>query len=279
MDEQRTYRRTSETAPRPPEWDRPVTRFWLEALLGVLAVGLAYAAVTMPGSGSLLGTIGVFLLPLSALLGLAALVGPRARRRPGTLVAARSPGGFLRLEADPSVARLAFAAFLAAGLTGPFLAVDVLLQGANPVLPPPWLTMPMFVATLVGLPMAWELGRGRLRAAEMTLMPETFAVDAVMTTRTVMWSRIRSIEPVPGRGARVTVSSSAPIDRKRRGSTGRGRATTVVEDPQLTETFSLAAYPGDPAVLLSILHALADSPDAATRLLAESDPAGTAVDL
>lgn len=279
MIEQRTYRRTSDPAPRPPEWDRPITRFWPEALLAILTGGLAYAAVTVPRSGTLLATIGLFLFPLAALFGLAALVGPRSRRRPGTLVAARSPDGHLTAQADPSVARLAFAALLAAGLAGPFLAVDVLLQGGEAVLPPVWLTIPLFLATFIGLPLAWEVGRGRVRGAELTITPETFVVDSLMTTRTVMWSRVRSIEPLPGAGAKVLVRSSAPIDRQRRGSTGRGRATTFVEDPQLAERFSLGAYPGDPAVLLAVLRALAGSPDAAGQLLTSPDPGGVAVDL
>ncbi|MGO1174286.1 MAG: hypothetical protein ACTMKU_08285, partial [Actinomycetaceae bacterium] len=252
MNEQRTHRRTAEPAPRPPEWDRPPTRFWPEALLVLLALGLAVVAFTTPTSGSVLALVGALLLPIGPLLGLAALVGPRSRRRPGTLVAARSAHGFLTVTADPSISRLSLAALLAAGLAGPFFAVDALLLRGDAVLPPVWLTIPLFLATFVGLPLAYEIGRGRVRAPELTITPDTFVVDSVMTTRTVIWGRVQAIEPLPGSGARVLVRSSAPIDRERRGSTGRGRATTVVEDPQLTETFSLGAYPGDPAVLLAV---------------------------
>lgn len=278
MTDPRTYRRATDPAPRPVEWDRPL-RYWPEALLLLLTIGLTVTAFTLRTSGSAFALIGTFLLPLGPFLGIAALVLPRGRRRPGTLVAGRSDEGHLVLRADPSVARYTLAALLAAGFAGPCFAVDTLLAGADAVLPPVWLTLLMFVATLAGLPAAWELGRGRIRGAEMTMTPGTLVVDSLTTTRTVMWPRIRQVEPLPGPGARVRVHSSAPIDRERRGSTGRGRATTVVEVPQLTETFSLGAYAGDPAVLLAILRALGSSQDAATRILAEPDPAAVAVDL
>jgi hypothetical protein len=66
-----------------------------------------------------------------------------------------------------------------------------------------------------------------------------------------------------------------------RAPAGRGGAgvTQVEEAPQLTETFALGSYGGDPAILLAVLRAIAKDPTAAGRALAAEDPGQAVADL
>ena len=285
MGAERSSWRSTPAAPRPEQWGGPGRVHWPEAVCAVVALALVAVVLVMPTNGTAFAVLGTVLLVLGPLLGLAAIVVPRLTRRPGTLVAFVEDGegadGPRRLEllAAPWTQRLAMAGLLTAGFAGPAFAVDALLAGPDAAYPPIAITLLLFTITLLTLPGAWELGKGRVRTATMTLSAKTLTVDVLTTTRTVRWDRVRQLEPLPGAGARVSIRSASPIERTRRGSSGRGKVTQVEEVPQLTETFALGAYGGDPAVLLAILRAVAKDPEVMRRVLTSDDPGQAAADL
>lgn len=301
VSDERIYWRSSTAAPRPEQWGGLLRAHWPELTFVVLAIACVVHGIVTPGNGTPFALLGAVLLVLGPVLGLAAIVVPRLARKKGTLVAfvegdddqgadrdgtggpvdAAAPTRSRTLELLPSVwtRRLAMAGLLAAGFAGPAYAVDALLAGPDATYPPIATTLVLFTITLLALPGAWELGKGRVRTATMTLSAKTLTVDVLTTTRTVRWDRVRQLEPLPGAGARVSIRSASPIERTRRGSSGRGRVTQVEETPQLSETFALGAYGGDPAVLLAILRAVAKDPTAAGRALAAEDPGQAVADL
>jgi hypothetical protein len=293
VSDERIYWRSTTAAPRPEQWDGVLRAHWPELTFVVLAIACVVHGIVTPGNGTV--------LVLGPLFGLAAIVVPRLARTRGTLVAfveggeeadaapdgargpagAAAPTGPRTLELLPSawMQRFAMAGLLVAGFAGPSYAVDALLAGTDASYPPIATTLVLFTVTLLALPGAWELGKGRVRTATMTLSAKTLTVDVLTTTRTVRWDRVRQLEPLPGAGARVSIRSASPIERTRRGSSGRGRVTQVEEAPQLTETFALGSYGGDPAILLAVLRAIAKDPTAAGRALAAEDPGQAVADL